>query len=148
MRTVNVGLIGLGTVGGGVVRILQEHHEDFLRNQGVDLRLIACASREPQQADELGISSIFSLDGYDVINNPEVDVVIELVGGTTIAKDFVFAALKAGKHVVTANKALMATDGREVLELAQKNGLEVALEASVGGGIPIIGPLTHSLTAN
>ncbi len=148
MRTVNVGLIGLGTVGAGVVRILQEHHEDFLRNQGVDLRLVACASREAQQAEDLGISDIFSFDGFDVINNPDVDVVIELVGGTTIAKEFVLAALKAGKHVVTANKALMATDGREVLELAQKNGLEVALEASVGGGIPIIGPLTHSLTAN
>ena len=148
MKPINVGLIGLGTVGAGVVRILREHHDDFQRYQGVDLRLVACASREPEQAKELGISDIFSLDGFDVINNPDVDIIIELVGGVTIAKELVLAALRAGKHVVTANKALMATDGREVLELAEANGLEVALEASVGGGIPIIGPLKHSLTGN
>jgi homoserine dehydrogenase len=148
MRQVNVGIIGLGTVGSGVVRILQEHHEDFLRDQGVDIRLIAAASTQPDQADALGIREIFSTDGHDVINNPEVDIVVELVGGTGIARKFVYAALDAGKRVVTANKAIMATDGHELLAIAGDKGLELAFEASVGGGIPIIGVLRNSLIGN
>ncbi|MDR1082707.1 MAG: homoserine dehydrogenase [Coriobacteriales bacterium] len=148
MKTINVGLIGLGTVGGGVVRILKEHHDDFVRDQNVDLKLVAVASRESEEADRLGVRELFSFDGYDVINHPEVDIVIELVGGTTIAKDFVFAALNAGKSVVTANKALIAACGHELMELAASKGTEIAFEASVGGGIPIIGPLRHTLAGN
>jgi homoserine dehydrogenase len=148
MRTINVGLIGLGTVGGGVVRILKEHRDDFVRDQDIDLRLVAVASRVPEEADALGVSDIFSLDGYDVINHPEVDIIIELVGGTTVAKDFVFAALNAGKSVITANKALIAACGHELMELAASKGVEIAFEASVGGGIPIIGPLRHTLAGN
>jgi homoserine dehydrogenase len=147
-QTVNVGIIGLGTVGSGVVRILQQHHEDFLRDQGVDIRLVAAASASPQQAEALGIREIFSSDGYDVIRNPEVDIVIELVGGTGIALKFVYAALEAGKRLVTANKAIMATVGHELLALAGSKRLEVAFEASVGGGIPIIGALRNSLIGN
>jgi homoserine dehydrogenase len=148
MKTINVGLIGLGTVGGGVVHILQEHHDDFVRDQGIDLRLVAVASRESEEADRLGVRELFSFDGYDVINHPDVDIIIELVGGTTIAKDFVFAALNAGKSVVTANKALIAACGHELMELAASKGVEIAFEASVGGGIPIIGPLRHTLAGN
>jgi homoserine dehydrogenase len=148
MKAVNVGIIGLGTVGGGVVRILKEHHDDFLRDQGVDIRLIAAASTVPDQAAELGIGEIFSTDGYDVINNPDVDIVIELVGGTGIAKKFIDAALHAGKRVVTANKAVLATSGHELLEAAGSMELELAFEASVGGGIPIIGALRNSLIGN
>jgi homoserine dehydrogenase len=148
MKTINVGLIGLGTVGGGVVRILQNHHDDFVRDQDVDLNLVAVASRDNQQAVDLGIQDIFHDDGIDVINHPEVDIVIELIGGTTIAKDFVFAALNAGKSVVTANKALIAACGHELMQLAAEKGVEIAFEASVGGGIPIIGPLRHTLAGN
>ncbi|MDR2107912.1 MAG: homoserine dehydrogenase [Coriobacteriales bacterium] len=148
MKPVNVGLIGLGTVGGGVVRILKEHHEDFLRDQGVDIRLVAAASTSREQAVALGIEDIYHSDGYEVIHNPEVDVVIELVGGTGIALKFVTAALEAGKRVVTANKAIMATAGHQLLETAGSKGLELAFEASVGGGIPIIGALRNSLIGN
>jgi homoserine dehydrogenase len=148
MKTINVGLIGLGTVGGGVVHILQEHHDDFVRDQDIDLRLVAVASRESAEAERLGVTDIFSTDGYRVINNPEVDVVIELIGGTTAARDFVVAALSAGKSVVTANKALIAAYGHELMELARAKGAEIAFEASVGGGIPIIGPLRHTLAGN
>jgi len=148
IRPVKVGIIGLGTVGGGVVRILQKHHDDFLRDQGVDIQLIAAASNIPEQAAELGITDIFTTDGFDVINNPEIDIVIELVGGTGIARTFVFAAVEAGKRVITANKAIMATSGHELLAKAGAKGLEVAFEASVGGGIPIIGALRNSLIGN
>jgi homoserine dehydrogenase len=148
MRPIKVGIIGLGTVGTGVVQILQKHHDDFLRDQGVDIQLIAAASANSEQAENLGIVDIFSTDGYDVINNPEVEIVIELVGGTGIARKFVYAALEAGKRVVTANKAIMATDGHELLEIAGSKGLELAFETAVGGGIPIIGALRNSLIGN
>ncbi|MDR2492830.1 MAG: homoserine dehydrogenase [Coriobacteriales bacterium] len=148
IRPVNIGLIGLGTVGGGVVRILKEHHDDFLRDQGVDIRLVACASRMEEEAVALGVRDLFSFDGSDVINNPEVDIVVELVGGTGVAREFVYAALESGKRVVTANKAIMATCGHDLLGVAGAKGLEVAFEASVGGGIPIIGALRNSLIGN
>jgi homoserine dehydrogenase len=148
LKPVNVGLIGLGTVGGGVVRILAEHHDDFLRDQGVDIRLVAVASRVEEEAERLGVRDIFSFDGGDVIGNPDVDIVIELVGGTGAARQFVYDALAAGKHVVTANKAIMATCGHDLLEVAGAKGLEMAFEASVGGGIPIIGALRNSLIGN
>jgi homoserine dehydrogenase len=148
MRTIKVGLIGLGTVGGGVVRILQRHRGDFLRDQGVDIELVQVASIDRTQAEELGIEDIFTSDGFEIINNPEIDVVIELVGGTGIARKFIYAALEAGKRVVTANKAVMATDFYELLELSGSKGLELAFETSVGGGIPIIGALRNSLIGN
>ncbi|MDR2196465.1 MAG: homoserine dehydrogenase [Coriobacteriales bacterium] len=148
MKTIKLGLIGLGTVGGGVVRILQEHHDDFVRDQDIDLRLVAVASRDSSEAHVLGIADIFSTDGNDIINNPEIDIVIELVGGTGAARSFVYAALEAGKSVVTANKALIAAEGHDICTLAASKGCEVAFEASVGGGIPIIGPLRHTLAGN
>ena len=148
IKPVYVGLIGLGTVGGGVVRILQQHHDNFLRDQGVDIRLKACASLVEDEARELGILDIYTPDGNTIINDPEIDIVIELVGGTGIAKHFVFSAVEAGKHVVTANKAVMATSGHDLLALAGEKGLDVAFETSVGGGIPIIGALRNSLIGN
>ena len=85
---------------------------------------------------------------HDILNDPDIDIVIELIGGTTVARDVVLGALRAGKNVVTANKALMATHGEEVMRTAEEAGKEIAFEASVGGGIPIIDPLKHSLIAN
>ncbi|MDP2234055.1 MAG: homoserine dehydrogenase [Actinomycetota bacterium] len=149
MRIINVGLIGLGTVGSGVVEIMTHHHEDFIRRAGVDIRLTRFADRSTERFADLGLDpEVCSDDWHSVIDDPEVDIVIELIGGTGVARDVVIAALDAGKCVVTANKALMASAGEEVMDHAEARGVEVAFEASVGGGIPIIGPLKHSLTSN
>lgn len=149
MRIINVGLIGLGTVGSGVVEIMTHHHEDFIRRAGVDIRLTRFADRTTERFADLGLDlQACSDDWRSVVDDPEVDIVIELIGGTGVARDVVIAALDAGKCVVTANKALMASAGEEVMDHAEARGVEVAFEASVGGGIPIIGPLKHSLTSN
>jgi homoserine dehydrogenase len=148
MKTINVGLVGLGTVGQGVVRILQEHREDFSRDQEVDLKLVAVSSRHDSAAKELGLMDIYSPDISSVTESPYVDIVIELIGGTDVAHQVVESALLTGKSVVTANKALIATSGRELMRLAVKQGVEIAFEASVGGGIPIITPLRHTLASN
>lgn len=149
MRTVKVGLIGLGTVGGGVVDILKKHSLDFQRRAGVALELARVADLNTERFEQLGLDpAICSTDAFDIINDPNIDVVIELIGGTGIAHKIVIGALNAGKCVVTANKALMATAGQEVLDLAEAEDLDIRFEASVGGGIPIIGPLKHSLIGN
>ena len=145
---VKIGLVGTGTVGGGCLDILSKHKEDFLRHFGVDVKLARVCSRNPEQAIAHGVEDIFTQDYRDIVNDPDIDLVIELIGGTGIAKNVVEEALSAGKHVVTANKALMATAGKEVMHLAEEHGVEIAFEASVGGGIPIIDPLKHSLIAN
>ena len=146
--TVKIGLVGTGTVGGGCIDILHNHREDFKRHYGIDVELVQVCSRNPEQAIEHGVEDIFTQDYTDLINNPDIDLIIELIGGTTIAKKVVVDALNAGKHVVTANKALMATSGEEIMGLADSKGLEIAFEASVGGGIPIIDPMKHSLISN
>lgn len=146
--SIKIGLVGTGTVGGGCIDIIHNHKEDFKRHYGIDLELIQVCSREPEQAEAHGVSDIFTLDYMDIINNPEVDIVIELIGGTRVAKDVVMKALAAGKNVVTANKALMATCGKEIMEAAKAANKDIAFEASVGGGIPIIGPLKNQLISN
>ncbi len=146
--SVKIGLVGTGTVGGGCLDILQNHQSDFKRHFGIDLELVRVCSRRPDVAKAHGLEGIFTTDFNEVVNDPEVDLVIELIGGTGIAKDVIIGALKNGKAVVTANKALMASAGEEIMGLAQANGLEIAFEASVGGAIPIIDPLKHSLIAN
>lgn len=146
--TVKVGLVGTGTVGGGCIEILRNHKEDFKRHYGIDIELTRVCSRNPEQAIEHGVDDIFTQDYQDIINDPDIDLVIELIGGTGVAKNVILEALGAGKHVVTANKALMASAGEEIFAKAAEKDLEVAFEASVGGGIPIIGPLKHSLIAN
>ena len=146
--TIKLGLVGTGTVGGGCIDILHNHREDFKRRLGVDMELVRVCSRNPEQAEAHGVSDLFTDDFNDILNDPEIDIVIELIGGTTVARDIVLGALNAGKNVVTANKALMATCGEEVMGLAREKNLEVGFEASVGGGIPIIQPLKHSLISN
>lgn len=145
---VKVGLVGTGTVGGGCLDILRNHKEEFKRHFGIDIELTRVCSRQPEVAESYGLSDIFTTDFHEVIEDPEVDLVIELIGGTTFAKEVVIGALQNGKSVVTANKALMASCGEEVMSLAEENGVEIAFEASVGGAIPIIVPLKHSLIAN
>lgn len=145
---VKLGLVGTGTVGGGCLDILQKHRDDFKRHYGIDLEVVRVCSRRPDQAVAHGLGDIFTTDYRDVVGDPDVDIVVELIGGTTVARDVVTAALAAGKHVVTANKALMASHGKEVMDLARQNNVELAFEGSVGGGIPIINPLKHSLISN
>ncbi len=149
MRTIRVGLIGLGTVGSGVVDILKRHREDFRRRAGVDIELVRFADKNADRFVEMGLDpDACTTDAFAVVAADDVDVVIELIGGTGVAREVVLAALRAGKAVVTANKALMATSGEEVMEAAEAAGVDIRFEASVGGGIPIIGPLKHSLTSN
>lgn len=149
MRTINVGIIGLGTVGSGVVEIFDRHAEHFRTRAGVDMRLTRFADRTTERFAALGLpADRCHSDWRAVVDDPEVDIVIELIGGTGVAYEVVIAALDAGKSVVTANKALMATAGQEVMDHAAAKGVDIAFEASVGGGIPIIGPLKHSLTSN
>jgi homoserine dehydrogenase len=149
MRTIGVGLVGIGTVGSGVVEILRAHRDDFSRRAGVDIELVRVADRDASRAASLHLpEEIFTTDAAEVIADPRVDIVIELIGGTNAAKVVVLSALKAGKSVVTANKALMASNGQEVMDAASTAGVDVMFEASVGGGIPIIGPLKHSLVSN
>ena len=145
---VKVGLVGTGTVGGGCLDILRNHKEEFKRHFGVEIELVRVCSRKSNVAEAYGLGDIFTTDFHDVVNDPEIDLVIELIGGTTIAKEVVMGALQNGKSVVTANKALMATDGEEIMGLAAEKDVEIAFEASVGGAIPIIVPLKHSLIAN
>ncbi len=149
MRTVHIGLIGLGTVGAGVTQILAQHAGHFRTRAGVDLKLSRVADRNEACFSAVDLpADRCHTDWRPVIEDPEIDIVIELIGGTGVARDVVIAALDAGKSVVTANKALMATAGKEVMDHAAARGVDIAFEASVGGGIPIIGPLKHSLTSN
>lgn len=149
MSSIGVGLVGLGTVGSGVVEILKRHGSDFVRRAGVEMELVRYADRDASRAASLGLDPAgFTTDPGEVIADPRVDVVIELIGGTGAAKDVVLSALRAGKSVVTANKALMASSGQEVMDAAAEAGVDIMFEASVGGGIPIIGPLKHSLVSN
>lgn len=145
---VKIGLVGTGTVGGGCLDILANHKEDFLRHFGIDLELARVCSRSSAQAEAHGVGHLFTTDYRDIVNDPEIDLVIELIGGTGVAKNVVEEALSAGKNVVTANKALMASAGEEIMDIAEAKEVEIAFEASVGGGIPIIDPLKHSLIAN
>jgi len=146
--TVKIGLVGTGTVGGGCIDIIHKHAQDFKRHYGIDIELKMTCSRNPEEAIKHGVDDIFTQDYTELVNDPDIDIIIELVGGTGVAKSIVCDALRAGKHVVTANKALMASCGEEIFQLADEAGVEVAFEASVGGGIPIIDPLKHSLISN
>lgn len=145
---IRIGLVGTGTVGGGCIDIILKHKQAFLRHYGIDIELARVCSLDSAEAEAHGVGHLFTDNFRDIIDDPEIDLVIELIGGTTFARTVVIDALNAGKNVVTANKALMATYGKEVMETAERNNREIAFEASVGGGIPIIGPLKHSLIAN
>ena len=145
----NIGILGLGTVGGGVVNVLRKNKDEIYARTGQDINIIQAAVKslaEPRIcADEnLDITE----DAFAVVNNPEVEVVLELIGGTSIAKDLVEQAIANGKHVITANKALIATHGDELLNLAKDNNVHLLFEASVAGGIPILKSLEQGLSAN
>ena len=146
--TVKIGLVGTGTVGGGCLDIYNKHKDDFKRHYGVDVELVRVCSLDRTEAEAHGVGDLFTSDFHEIIDDPEIDLVIELIGGTGVAHAIVTGALRAGKYVVTANKALLATAGEEIFDLADEAGVEIAFEASVGGGIPIIDPMKHSLISN
>jgi len=149
MKPINVGLLGIGTVGGGTWAVLARNREEISRRAGRDIRISVVADKETAKAKRLtGGKARVTADAFEVVRDPEVDIVIELIGGTTVAKVLVLAAIESGKHVVTANKALLATHGNEIFEAAQKKGVMVAFEGAVAGGIPIIKALREGLTAN
>ncbi len=144
-----IGILGLGTVGGGVVNVLSKNHQEISRRCGSDISIEIAAVKDLKQ------KRICSTDGFkltensnDVVNHPDVEVVLELIGGTSIAKDLTEKALKNKKHVITANKALIAKHGNELLKLAKDNSVSILFEASVAGGIPILKSLGQGLTAN
>jgi homoserine dehydrogenase len=139
-------MLGLGTVGGGTVTVLRRNAVEIGRRAGRDLQILRAAARGPCNCDTTGLP--LTEDGFAVVNDPEVDIVVELIGGERPAKDLILAALDNGKHVVTANKALIAKHGNEIFAKASEKGLMVAFEAAVAGGIPIIKALREGLTAN
>ena len=149
MKPIQVGLLGIGTVGGGVFTVLQRNQEEIERRAGRGIQINTVADLNVKRAEEIvqGRAKVVA-DAKEVINNPEIEVVIELIGGYGIAKELVLAAINAGKHVVTANKALIAVHGNEIFAAAKAKGVIVAFEAAVAGGIPIIKALREGLTAN
>ncbi len=151
MKPIKVGLLGLGTVGSGTFNVLKRNQEEIMRRAGRAIEITMVAVRNVERAREIikGAGDVeIVTDGNLVVNNPEIDIVIELIGGNEVAKDLVLKAIANGKHVVTANKALVAKYGNEVFAAAQDKGVMVAFEAAVAGGIPIIKALREGLTAN
>ncbi|MCL2656938.1 MAG: homoserine dehydrogenase [Betaproteobacteria bacterium] len=149
MKPINVGLLGIGTVGGGTFTVLSRNQEEITRRAGRPIRITAVADRDTARAQQIvGDKARVTADAMDIVRDPEIDIVIELIGGYGVAKELVLAAIEHGKHVVTANKALLALHGNEIFAAAQKKGVMVAFEAAVAGGIPIIKALREGLTAN
>jgi len=149
VKPIRVGLLGIGTVGGGTWLVLARNQEEITRRAGRGIEITVVADKEIEKARQItGGRARVTADAYDVVRDPKVDIVIELIGGYGIAKDLVLAAIENGKHVVTANKALLALHGNEIFAAAQRKGVMVAFEAAVAGGIPIIKALREGLTAN
>ncbi|MER2626007.1 MAG: homoserine dehydrogenase [Accumulibacter sp.] len=149
MKPINVGLLGIGTVGGGTYSVLKRNAEEITRRAGRPIQISIVADKDLERIRQLtGGACRMSNDAFAVVSDPEVDIVVELIGGYGVARDLVLQAIDNGKHVVTANKALLAKHGNEIFAAAQKKGVMVAFEAAVAGGIPIIKALREGLTAN
>jgi homoserine dehydrogenase len=149
MKPINVGLLGIGTVGGGTFAVLRRNQQEITRRAGRAITLKMVADKELERAKRLvGSAAEVTADASLVVNSPEIDIVVELIGGTKIAKELILQAIANRKHVVTANKALLAQHGTEIFSAAQEQGVMVAFEAAVAGGIPIIKALREGLTAN
>ena len=149
IQPVNIGLLGIGTVGGGTYTVLTRNAEEIARRAGRPIQVSFIADRDPERARALsGNACRITDDPFAVVADPAVDVVVELIGGYTTARELVMRAIENGKHVVTANKALLALYGNEIFAAAQQKGVIVAFEAAVAGGIPIIKALREGLSAN
>lgn len=148
MKEIKVGLIGFGTVGKGLAEVLYSQQERLVKRTGMTIRLAGIADHGttslPERFDDVPLTR----DAMELIDNPDIDIIVELIGGIEPAKTFVLKAIAAGKHVVTANKALLSQEGFEIFAAAAKQGVEVGFEASVGGGIPVIKSLKEGLVAN
>ena len=149
MEPVKVGLLGLGTVGGGTVNVLMRNAEEIARRAGRGIQITHAAAREYNAASipEIGRINVCN-DAFAVVDNPDLEIIVELIGGYSPAKELVLRAIQNGKHVVTANKALIALHGNEIFKAAQEQGVTVAFEAAVAGGIPIIKAMREGLAAN
>src|SRR5574341_1437792 len=149
MKPINVGLLGIGIVGGGTWDVLSRNADEIQRRAGRAIRISVVADKDTARAKSIVKDQAKVIaDGAALIRSPDIEIVVELIGGTTVAKDLVLEAIAHGKHVVTANKALLATHGNEIFAAAQKKGVMVAFEAAVAGGVPIIKALREGLSAN
>ncbi len=149
MKPVNVGLLGLGTVGAGVVNLLTENRDEIVRRAGRDIHITRAAVRNPDKARECAVDGMqIGSDCQVIVDDPEIDVVLELIGGDGLAFDLTMAAIERGKHVITANKHLIALHGNAIFAAAERNNVVVSFEAAVAGGIPIIKAMRESLAAN
>jgi len=149
MKPINVVLLGIGTVGGGTFRVLRRNQEEIRRRAGRAIEITVVADKAVDKAREIvqGAAEVVD-DAFAAVRRPDIDIVVELIGGYTVAKQLVLEAIEHGKHVVTANKALLATHGNEIFAAASRKGVMVAFEAAVAGGIPIIKAVREGLTAN
>jgi len=149
LKPIRVGLLGIGTVGGGTWEVLKRNAGEIRRRAGRAITITQVADKAVSRARRItrGKAKILS-DAFAVVRSPDIDIVVELIGGTRVAKDLVLEAIANGKHVVTANKALLATHGNRIFAAAQKKGVMVAFEAAVAGGVPIIKALREGLSAN
>ena len=149
MKPIKVGLLGIGTVGAGTFTVLKRNQEEIRRRAGREIEIAMVADLDTERAKAIvGSNVVVVKDAHQIVDNPDIDIVIELIGGYGIARELVMKAIANGKHVVTANKALLATHGTEIFRAAQERGVMVAFEAAVAGGIPIIKALREGLTAN
>ena len=149
MRKINIGLIGLGNIGCGVVKILQLRKSLLARKIGIEIVIKKICDKDLTTKRDVSVDkNLLTRDAYEIINDPQIDIVVELMGGINPAKEFILAALKKGKHVVTANKALLAEHGNELFREASERGKNIYFEASVGAGIPIIKSIKEGLIAN
>ncbi|MCC2596414.1 homoserine dehydrogenase [Pusillimonas sp. MFBS29] len=149
MSPIKVGLLGLGVVGGGTWKVLTRNAEEIARRAGRHIEVAAVAVRDIEKARRLvGDDILVTQDGLEVVRNPEIEIVVELMGGDTLARELIMEAIAQGKHVVTANKALLAKYGNEIFAAAHAKGVMVTFEAAVAGGIPIIKAIREGLTAN
>ncbi len=148
MKPIKVGLLGLGTVGGGTLTVLRRNATEITRRAGREIVVVKAAVRDLEKARVLANELPLTLDPYEIVDDSEIDIVVELIGGLSPARELVMRAIANGKHVVTANKHLVAKHGNEIFAAAQAKGVMVAFEAAVAGGIPIIKALREGLTAN
>ncbi len=149
VKQLRVGLLGIGTVGGGTYQVLTRNAVEITRRTGVEIIVTQVADRNIDHAKMVtGGNSALTTDAFAIVNNPDIDVVVELIGGYALSKELILTAINNGKHIVTANKALLAMHGNEIFTAAQQAGVIVAFEAAVAGGIPIIKALREGLGAN
>jgi len=148
-NNVYVGLLGCGTVGGGVWKVIDQNRDIIRKRIGIEINIKKVLEKDFTKAKAAGVPEQLITNNFaDILTDPDIDVVVEVIGGTNVAGEFIRQAIKAGKSIVTANKDLLAQDGQELFKLAEENGVDLLFEASVGGGIPIIRPLKECLAAN